>query len=191
MGDFHSVTKHDIEQLLTDNQVKISKILSLAMLSAPAIFLFFILFMNAKKEPLIGQSENSEFLQMYVYMVIFLAVAVYSIILVFPKIFLTPSALKKKIFVSNSIDKNTSTVMQLTGLDRSFMIIRYALLEAVALFSATGIFIVLTKSAYQLPENVWYLALPTLIHIVYILYDFPTKDKIIARIEKLLSTIKN
>ena len=81
--------------------------------------------------------------------------------------------------------------MQLTGLDRSFMIIRYALLEAVALFSATGIFIVLTKSAYQLPENVWYLALPTLIHIVYILYDFPTKDKIIARIEKLLSTIKN
>ena len=191
MSDFHSVTKHDIEQLLTDNQVKISKILSLAMLSAPAIFLFFILFMNAKKEPLIGQSENSEFLQMYVYMVIFLAVAVYSIILVFPKIFLTPSALKKKIFVSNSIDKNTSTVMQLTGLDRSFMIIRYALLEAVALFSATGIFIVLTKSAYQLPENVWYLALPTLIHIVYILYDFPTKDKIIARIEKLLSTIKN
>ena len=191
MGDFHSVTKHDIEQLLTDNQVKISKILSLAMLSAPAIFLFFILFMNAKKEPLIGQSENSEFLQMYVYMVIFLAVAVYSIILVFPKIFLTPSALKKKIFVSNSIDKNTSTVMQLTGLDRSFMIIRYALLEAVALFSATGIFIVLTKSAYQLPENVWYLALPTLIHIVYILYDFPTKDKIIVRIEKLLSTIKN
>ena len=161
------------------------------MLSAPAIFPFFILFMNAKKEPLIGQSENSEFLQMYVYMVIFLAVAVYSIILVFPKIFLTPSALKKKIFVSNSIDKNTSTVMQLTGLDRSFMIIRYALLEAVALFSATGIFIVLTKSAYQLPENVWYLALPTLIHIVYILYDFPTKDKIIARIEKLLSTIKN
>ena len=25
MSDFHSVTKHDIEQLLTDNQVKISR----------------------------------------------------------------------------------------------------------------------------------------------------------------------
>ncbi len=186
MNQFNNITRSDLELFITGEQVKVSRIIAAAIMIGPLILLALIFFMESGMQPNSGPADISDIVQTFSYIVMAYGVIVYAFILFFPRIIQTPAAIKKQLsaLTLNMNGDQKEKVMHLLNLDRKYMIIRYAMLEGVALFAMVGLFIGQQQSAYQIPSQLWFLALPTILLVLYILWDFPSKTKIADRIEK-------
>ncbi|MCB0284404.1 MAG: hypothetical protein H6627_00415 [Calditrichae bacterium] len=192
MGKFNSLTRYDLQQAITNNQVLILQIISIAMFAGPGVFFLLIYIINSNKQPLIGESSISETTQILIYAAIALSFVMYGVFLVFPKIFLSASALKSRLNILPEELPNSVKADLLIGIDRTLMIIRFAMLEGIALFASVVLFVEVSNSPMQISGDLWYLATPSLILLAYILYNFPSKENILKRIEnEILAKIKN
>jgi len=156
------------------------------------LFLIPMVLMNSNNLPSETVNEISDIVQIYVYVVLIMALVSYTVIYFFKNIFLTPISLKNRLLNFKTPKSNSDRALVLIGLDRQFMIIRNALFEGTSLFAIVAIFLEIKNSNYQILAEVWLLALPIVIHAIYLLINFPTKDKILDRIEtEILNNLKN
>ena len=184
MEKFKSLSRYDIEQVLTPEQVRITQIISLAIFAGTVLFFIPIFVMNSAKPEPLSPMETSDMLQNIIYAVVIFAVLVYTIIYFFQSIFMTPNAIRNKFESAGFVKDSTEAALHLVTMDRQFRIIQLALLEGVSLFALVGIFLELAQSEYQLSGDIWLLTLPVFIFAIYLFFNFPTKENILNRIEK-------
>ena len=192
MENYNSLSKIEIENAITPSDLKVAQIIPLAMLFGSAIFLAVTLFLNSNKPVSEYPIEYSEITQTLIYVVLVMAILIYSFIYFFPNIFLTADNLKNQLLNFSSPNSNSELAKALINIDRQFLVLRNALFEGISLFSLVVVFIEMTNSSVQVPDELWFLATPVFIHGLYLTLNFPTKDRLVDRIAgEILSNLKS
>lgn len=184
MEIFKSLSRYDIEQSLTADQVRITQIILVALFASTILFLIPISVINSTKAYPIVTPGISDFAQLYMYFVIVFAAAAYIFIYFFPALFLTIPAITKRLQTAGAQENKRQAASYLINMDRQFRIIQNAILEGVSLFAIVGIFLELTQSEYQIAGDIWLLTIPIAIHAFILFSNFPTKENILNRIDK-------
>lgn len=192
MENYNSLSRIEIEHAITPADLKVAQIIPLAMLFGSVIFLAVTLFLNSNKPVSDYPIEYSKITQTLIYVVLVMAILIYSLIYFFPKIFLTADNLKNQLLNFNSPNRNSELAKALIGIDRQFLVVRNALFEGISLFSLVVIIIEITNSPFQVPDELWFLTIPVFIHGLYLTLNFPTKDRLVDRIAgEILSNLKS
>ena len=195
MDAYKNITSRDIETKLNDGQMRINRIISLAILAGSFFFLFVIMILSQKNPSVETTTETVG--NPNIFLIVFLALGfiVYSTFMVFPKIFLRKDNLMKLLSVSSEDkiqDVIFDPVVKLIGIDRTLMIIRLAQLEGITLFGLVILMMnVGNKNVFANPTN-WIFLLPLFFQLIYVLNNCITTEKTVSRIEvNILSAIKN
>jgi hypothetical protein len=191
MDPFKNLTRHDIEKVLTAEQLRITQIILFAMLMGSILLLVPINILNATKPAPLMPGGISDFGQMFMYVVFIYAVLAYAFIYFSTLLLLSPKALAKRIRAAGVFQDTEQAAFFLVTMDRQFRIIKNAIFEGVSLLAIVGIFLELSSSEQQLPSDIWLLAIPVVIHTIYLILNFPSKEKIINDIENnILSRLR-
>ena len=186
MEEFQSITRFDIESKLTNKILNVPRIISSAMLAGVMIFLLVIIYLNSSR-----LDENivlPEFSQTgtLIYVLIFAALSVYTAFLYVPKFYLNPRYLKDRLSKSLK-DKQgnpiTDPIEKLLNIDLTFMIIRLAMLESIALFAMVILFLSVSEGRLDSEPSLWLLVIPFAIQAVFTLNNYLPKGRYIDRIE--------
>ena len=181
MHEFETVSEIEIEKSFTDNDLKISRVISLTLVAGPFIFLVLTIFMYLKNMEMSGKSfPVDEFL---IYFLLFLTITTYPIFLFFPKFFTKPKILSQQLSnLNNTIMEPTRKIIHL---ERVLMIIRLAMLEGVTIFAFVILFIVVREGQINNNPSLWYLIIPWVIQAIYTFSNFVRRESYINRMLNL------
>lgn len=187
MQDYQPVSRQEIERGLSPEHVKIMRLISLALIAGPLIFLSMILYFYAQSAVSERPTMDFEFITTYIYVIIFITIISYTaVFVIFPKRFLKPESIKKKMtgFTLLHRDKTQDDkTIRLIIFDRVFMIFRLAPLEVVSLFGMMALFLSVTNGLLHEHAELWLLILPWLFQTYFTLAQYISKDKMIDRLE--------
>ena len=196
MDEFLNLNKSELEIKIPDQEVRISQIISLAMMAGVIIFSIIIYYMYS----LMGSDEyyfNPETSISPLLSKIFIIIALinYSLLYIIPKFVFSPQGIKNKlsaVTMNNQGIKHTDSISKLIYLHRTYMIIQIAILDAVALFGLVILFLSIQERVIYSDSDYWLLFIPAIIMILSIIKNFPTKQKIAEQIEKyFLQPLRN
>lgn len=196
MDEFLNLNKSELEIKIPDQEVRISQIISLAMMAGVIIFSIIIYYMYS----LMGSDEyyfNPETSISPLLSKIFIIIALinYSLLYIIPKFVFSPQGIKNKlsaVTMNNQGIKLTDSISKLIYLHRTYMIIQIAILDAVALFGLVILFLSIQERVIYSDSDYWLLFIPAIIMILSIIKNFPTKQKIAEQIEKyFLQPLRN
>ena len=192
MDSNFNISKIDIEQHLTPEKARISMIIYSAMFMGVLLFAFLILFLFSQKNSYLNEiASGSNSLNTIIYLTIISLIAGIFIPNIVIKFLYSPSKLAS-IFKGFSNKDIPAKVDFLIGKSRELLIIKAAPLEGAALFGAAGLFIAIKEGQIYSNGNYWYLLIPAIIFLLYIIINFPTKQKQIDSIEKnLINVLRN
>ncbi|MDP3149230.1 MAG: hypothetical protein Q8N83_08910 [Ignavibacteria bacterium] len=195
MDAYKNITSREIEAKLNDGDMRGNRIISLAMLGGSFFFLLIIIILSQKNASV--ETATRMVGDPNIFLIVFIALGfiVYSMFMVFPKIFLKKENLMKLLSATNEDgDQNNivDPVTKIIGIDRTLMIIRLAQLEGITLFGLVILMMnVSEKNIFENPTN-WIFLLPLFFQLIYVLNNCITTEKTVARIEaNILSAIKN
>ncbi len=193
MKEYLSITKYDIEKKLSNELLRISRIISSAMVVGPTLFLFFIIFLYLKSDSLAGDEYNALDINIFSTIVLVIAILNYTAFFIFPIFYLKPKNVLNRLsqIADQSRNKIDDPVIKLILFDRIYMIIRLAILEGVALFGMVILFQAVSGGQINENPNLWLWIIPIIVLGIFVLNNYISKDKYIERIEnQFLSKLK-
>ena len=138
MEDYKNISREDIEEKLVGENLRVNRIISLALCMGATLFLLVIIFLYQKNLSSNVEIMENNVVDELIIVLAVLAIGVYTFFFIIPKIYLKKENLEKQLSEPN-IDQNnkiiTDPVLKIIGIDRTVMIIRLAMLEGITLFS--------------------------------------------------------
>lgn len=195
MEGYLKLSRIDLEIKLSTQHVRVSQIINLAMLAGPFIFIIltFIIFLK-NKSLYIENTHNQDTIYLLIYVLIFLAVVIYSIFILYPRFFFKPDNLKKRLsrpFYDQTRKKIEDPITKLFILERILMISRLAMLEGVSLFGIVILFLAVSEGYMSTQSHLWFLLTPWFIQTAFVFINFPSKSRILDKIENcFLSSLR-
>ncbi len=183
-----NLNRSELESILPIQEVRISQIINMAMMVGVIIFSLIIFYMHSltsSDEFYYDSETNISPLLSKIF--IFIALINYSLLYIIPKFVFSPQVIKNKLsasVISNQGETLTDSISKLIYLNRTYMLIQIAILEGVALFGLVILFISIQEGLIYTNSYYWLLFTPTIIMIIYIIKNFPTKQKIAQQIEE-------
>ncbi len=195
MEEFKNITRENIEEKLLGENLRVNRIISLAICVGPLLFLTVIIFLYQKNLSSDADILQNNVVDEMIMVLLVVALGVYTFFFFFPKIFLKKENMLKQLS-STSVDKNnqliTDPVLKIIILDRTLMIIRLAMLEAISLFGLVILIQSVLSGIIYHNNNYWLLTIPSLILIMVVLSNYISKEKTISRIESdILFSLQN
>lgn len=188
MDQFSSITRIEIEQVLTAQEFNISRIISLAILAGAFIFFLVILvFYQINMERPFEAPADYE-LDVVIYFFLFISVVGYYVFLILPNFFLKPANLRKRIAQlpdQQSGQTMASSLQALISVDRVFMVIRLAVLNGISIFGLVILFLAVIDGTVYEDKRWWLLTFPVLIQAGITFRYFVSREQMIARLEKM------
>lgn len=191
MDAYKNITGRDIEEKLNDGQMRVNRIISLALLGGSFFFLIIVLNLPGKSDAVeITNGTPDIFPAVFLVMAFF----IYTMFMFIPKIFLRKENLMKRLsFEGVHNEPNIDNgALKLIGLDRTLLIIRLAQLEGITLMGL--VFLMIGgggQTVLNNPVKLIYL-LPFFVMLIFVLNNCMTVEKTVMRIENnLLNTIRN
>jgi hypothetical protein len=188
MDEFLSINRSELEIKLPNQEVRISQIISLAMLAGVIIFSMFMLYMYSvmNSEDYYFDPETS-ISPLLTKVLIIIGLINYSLLYIIPKFVFSPQAIKNRLstpVMTNQNDPLTDSISKLVYLHRTYMLIKISIMEFVALFGLVVLFLSIQEGLIYTNSDYWLLFTPTIIMIIYIIKNFPTKQKIAEQLEE-------
>ncbi len=191
MDAFKNITGRDIEEKLNDGQMRVNRIISLALLGGSFFFLIIVLNLPGKSDTVESTNGTPD-----IFPAVFLVMAffIYTMFMLIPKIFLRKENLMKRLsFEGIPSEPNIDNgAIKLIGLDRTLLIIRLAQLEGITLMGL--VFLMIGGGGQRIlnnPVQLIYL-LPFFVMLIFVLNNCMTVEKTVMRIENnILSVIKS
>lgn len=186
MNDYLNLFRYDIKNKLSDGQLMVSRIISLAIAVGPVIFLLVILIIYLRNKHNLIDYEASDFINLLIYVFIIIAIGAYGAFLFIPQFFSKPEYLRKR-FSKPILDQKRNEIkdpiQKLFFLDRTLMVIQLALLEGVSIFGMVVLFVSVVTGYIYTHSLLWLLILPWLFQAIYTVQNFISKEKYLDRIE--------
>ena len=194
MEEFQSITRFYIESKLTNKMLSVPRIISSAMVLGAAIFSIIIFYLYSK-------NPNEDFvlpevsqINTLIYVLIALGLLVYSAFFYLPNFLLNPQYLKNRLtkgLKDNQGNAITDPIDKLLNIDLTFMIVRLAMLESIALFAMVILFLAASNGQLNFEPSLWLLLLPLVIQAAFTFNNYLPKIKYVDRIEtKILAPLK-
>ena len=187
MEEFLSLSKSELESKLPDQEVRISQIINLAMMAGVIIFSMIILYMySALNSDDYYFNPETSISPLLVKVLIIIGLINYSLLYIIPKFIFSPQSIKNRLsgtVITKQGDPLTDSISKLIYLHRTYMLIQIAILEFVALFGLVILFISIQEGLIYSDSDYWLLFVPAIIMILYIIKNFPTKQKMAEQIE--------
>lgn len=184
MEQLFNLSHFEIEKIIPDEQVKISRIISLALVAGPLTILILLLFFF--KNDLVANLPNGQDEQTTILLYFFFACVVIftTAFIFFPKIFSDPQRLSSTISEIGSQSPNAA-INALINFDRTYMLLRIAFMEGLS-FMGIVILLITTLNTHIVPVfSRWYLLLPLLFQTIYTITQYISKEKMVERIESI------
>jgi hypothetical protein len=188
MNQFSGLTRIEIAQGLSAQEFNISRIICLAMLAGALMFLFVILiFYQINLERTVEIPADYE-LDVMIYLFLFLSVVGYYVFIILPNFFLKPANLRKRL--AQLPDQQPGQTMEsslrlLISLDRVFMVIRLAVLDAISIFGLVILFLAVIDGTVYEDSRWWLLTLPLLIQAGITFRFYVSREQMVSRLEKM------
>ncbi len=193
MDEYKKVTIDQIDAKLVGEPLRINRIISFALVMGTTLFLAVVIFLYQDKLSSDVEVFPNVVDELIIVFLIF-ALIIYSMFLIFPKIFLKRDKLEDQLLFTTASPNNvaiTDPVMNIINLDRTMMIIRLAMLEGITIFGLVALMLSVNSGIIYYNDNYWLLVVPLLIQIIATSLFVP-KEKTISRIERdILFRIKN
>lgn len=186
MEEFKNISRTQIEAKLDGENLRVNRIISLAIMSGAILFLCVIIFLYLKSDPKQINNPQTDLTETLTMVLAFIALSIYSGFFLLPKFFLNKKNIERQIKTMQLTNGHNSTndpVQMLINIDRTLMIIRLALLEAVALFGLVILMLSILNGSIHENGIYWYLTAPLFLLIILVLTNFIPKEKMIMRIE--------
>ena len=188
MEQLYNLTHAEIERSIPDEQVRISRMISLALITGPLIFLIMIiaLFKNDLLAD-IPRVQSDQITTITYSFLIFLILAVASFY-IFPRLLLRSQSIRKQTTSNLSqIENHTSNtgIMVLIFLDRTNMLVRLGFMEIASLGGMLMLFAATMHNDTNIIPltSLWYLLLPWVFQTIYTFTHYVSKEKMVNRIE--------
>jgi len=187
MEEYLSLNRSELQIKLPDQEVRISQVICLAMMAGVIVFSVIILYMHSvmNTEDYYFNPENS-ISPLLAKLLIIIGLIMYSLIYIIPKFLFNPEGIKNRLsgyVVTNQGDPQTDSISKLIYLHRTYMLIQIAVLEFVALFGLVILFLSIQEGVIYANSDYWLLLTPLVIMILFIIKNFPTKQKMAEQIE--------
>jgi F0F1-type ATP synthase membrane subunit c/vacuolar-type H+-ATPase subunit K len=130
-------------------------------------------------------TQSVELIEIMIMVLMILAVSIYSLVIMFPKIFLRKENLIKLLTSQELFQKNqgiNDPAAHLIGVDRTLMIIRLAMTEGITLFGLVILLLSVQNGAIYTNDLYWLLSLPWLIQLFFTVNNYLSKEKAVERI---------
>ncbi len=167
----------ELENQITNEKLRPIQIISIAL--ATGVIIFFIICYVLYSLHTIDVKKGNislETLNVLAYVLIAICAGIYSAAFKLPDI----QTSKSLEVLKNSSEEGTSLVDRLLGLHRTYMILRYAMMEGTALIGLVVLIISITSGEIYFNSIYWLTAIPALIFVIVIAYSFPTKGKVMT-----------
>ena len=187
MEEFYGLNRIELESKLPDEQIRITQIICLAMMIGVFMFMAILIFMYFQNENINNNYADYDTSSVFSVVLVIIAGIVYTMFNVIPKIIFSPEKIKQRLSQGIPTYQEmvvSDPVIRLLLLHRAQMIIKMAMLEGVALFGLVNLFYFITDGTIYTNNNYWLVLIPAFIMFVYIIINFPTKQKIAEQIEK-------
>lgn len=187
MEEFYGLNRMELESKLPDEQIRITQIICLAMMIGVFMFMAILIFMYFQNENINNNYADYDTSSVFSVVLVIIAGIVYTMFNVIPKIIFSPEKIKQRLSQGIPTYQEmvvSDPVIRLLLLHRAQMIIKMAMLEGVALFGLVNLFYFITDGTIYTNNNYWLVLIPAFIMFVYIIINFPTKQKIAEQIEK-------
>ena len=187
MDEFYGLNRMELESKLPDEQIRITQIICLAMMIGVFMFMAILIFMYFQNENINNNYADYDTSSVFSVVLVIIAGIVYTMFNVIPKIIFSPEKIKQRLSQGIPTYQEmvvSDPVIRLLLLHRAQMIIKMAMLEGVALFGLVNLFYFITDGTIYTNNNYWLVLIPAFIMFVYIIINFPTKQKIAEQIEK-------
>lgn len=193
MNAYKNITSREIEDKLNDGQMRINRIISLALLCGSFFFLVAVLNLNGKTVSVDTTSGMTGIPDIFLLVFLVMTFFSYTMFVLVSKLFLRKENLVKRLSYGNiNSEMSDDGVLKLIGIDRTLLIIRLAQLEGVTLLGLVFLFIIPgAESIFDNPVKVIFL-LPFFVMLIFVLNNCMTVEKTLMRIENnILNTIRN
>ncbi|MEJ2546162.1 MAG: hypothetical protein P8Y99_19025 [Calditrichaceae bacterium] len=188
MEEFFNLSRTEIENNMSNEQLRVSQIISLSMVIGVTMFVIIILFSYFQNDTtVISQNVDTSTINILIIVLLIIALIIYSIFNLILKIIFTPQRIKERFSAPYDMyqdKKVTQPVLRLLIFHRIQMIIRMVMLEGVALYGIVILFLCVKDGIIYTNSNYWFLLSPSIIMIAYIAQNFPTKQKVAEQIEE-------
>lgn len=188
MEEYVSLNKNELENKLPAQEIRISQIISLAMMAGVLIFSMIILYMySVMNSQDVYLNPGTNISSLLIKVLIIIGLINYSLLYFIPKFVFSPKAIKNKLSIpaiTKQGDPLPDSISKLIYLHRTYMLIQIAILEFVALFGLVVLFLSIQEGLIYSNNNYWLLFIPAIIMILFIIKNFPTKQKIADQIEE-------
>ncbi len=184
MNTYSNVTRYNIEEKLSGEFLKVNRIISSALFIGTLLFLAVTVFLYLQKsgdEVILKQNSHVDTM---IPVLLILAIVIYSLVYIFPKIFLKKESLEKKLSEYSGSKEDAADVV--IAFDRTLMIIRLAQLEAVTLFATVILLLSVLDGLIYFNSNYWLLVIPEIIFGFIVVTNYLPKEKVVSRIENLV-----
>ncbi len=192
MDEYKNISQYEIEDKLTGQNFKVNRIISIALLAGPFLFFLVVVYFYFEKEIGIPEKHSIELMEIMVLIFLVMAVSVYSMVIVFPKIFLRKENVIKHLsstYVQKK-DQNDAHIIKLIGVDRTLMIVRLAMMEGVTLFGFVILMLSISNSVIYYNDIYWLLTLPWVVQVIFTINNYFHKGKVVERIyNEILSVV--
>ncbi len=194
MDEFQSITRFDIESKFSKQSLLVSRIISLAMIAGSSIFLCSIYFIYLKNQTTDLYPAPSQESSLFVLVLLILAFIIYSVLAVLPKFFLNSKKLKTRmagVFHDEKGNTINDPVLKLISFERTYMIIRLAMMEGISLFAMVILFLAVSQGEIYQNSAFWLLVIPLLIQVWFTFSNYFSKEHYINRIKtQILAPLK-
>jgi hypothetical protein len=186
MEKYQSISRFDIDDKLSVEQLRISRTICFAMVAGVLIFLLLILFLYYTQEINNDLRINESYVFILKNIMPIIALIIYSVFLLFPGFFLKPENIRKRlaqVMYDQNRKKIDDPVEKLIIFDRLYMVLRMAMLEGVSLFGMVVLLQAVTNAYIKDNPILWLWILPFFILAVFGFKNYLHKDSYIERIE--------
>lgn len=194
MEEFQSTGRMDIENSLSKEHLRISRIISITMVIGVLFLFFIILYFYSASENQVDTLPKTDDVAFFSNIILIITIVDYIIFLIFPRFFLTRKNIQNRL-VQLAFDKNNkkteNPVIKLIIFDRIYMIIRLAMLEGVALFGMVVLYLSVTNGELFFRPLLWLWVIPGIILVFFIFQNYLFKESYVDRIEnQILARLK-
>lgn len=194
MDAYKNITSREIEAKLDDGNMRVNRIISLAMLGGSFFFLVVVLSLSHKNAAVEATTEMNGTPDIFLFLFLVLTFFSYTMFMMISKLFLRKENLVKRLSYENTDGEigDDNGALKLIGIDRTLLIIRLAQLEGVTLLGLVFLFIIPGgQNIFDNPVKLIFL-LPFYVMLIFVLNNCITVEKTVMRIENnILSVIKN
>ncbi|MBN2411772.1 hypothetical protein JXQ31_08770 [candidate division KSB1 bacterium] len=196
MQEYVNISRIELEQKITNREVRPLRILIAGMFGCVFIFLSVILYMYNRNINNPAVIENQPYLfSILLAAMLFLAIPQYLLLFLLPRILLSPGKIKARLtqpvyYKRRGLIEDPVKILLL--LYRHVVILRFSLLEGVAFYGLGILFLSVMNGAIYEQSQYWLALFPLVIMIIFGYLFFPSREKIIFYIENnMLNKIKN